>query len=421
EWVLDNKEENVSQPKIEKKTVRPGIVKKEFVKPRQQEKIARKTVKKVKLNKQNTHRPRGNQRNWNNMMSQKLGSNFKMFNKACYVCGSFDHLPKAVVNAVKENHVNVVKASACWVWKPTHKVLDHVSKHNNASITLKKFDYIDAQGISKSLVSTAVAKTINEEAQIHARVDGKKVIISEASNIRDLQFADEEGVDYLPNSTIFEQLALMGKPERKNTQVLQPSDPMEHVADEAVHKELGDSLVKVATITFSLEAEQDSGNINRTQSKATPNESSSQGTDSGGDPRCQEAMGDTIAQTRFENVSKQSNDSLLARGGSRSLKKNRSRTHKLKRLYKVGLTAKVESFDNEESLGKDASKQERRIDDIDQDEDITLPKNKDQIRFDEEAALKLQVEFDEEQRFRKEKAKKELEANIALIETWDNV
>ncbi|GJU27289.1 putative ribonuclease H-like domain-containing protein [Tanacetum coccineum] len=46
--------------------------------------------------------------------------------------------PKAVVNAVKGNNVNVVKASACWVWKPKHKVLDHVSKHNSASITLKK-------------------------------------------------------------------------------------------------------------------------------------------------------------------------------------------------------------------------------------------------------------------------------------------
>ncbi|GJW46763.1 hypothetical protein Tco_0078409 [Tanacetum coccineum] len=43
--------------------------------------------------------------------------------------------PKAVVNVVKGN--NVVKASACWVWKPKHKVLDHVSKHNSTSITLK--------------------------------------------------------------------------------------------------------------------------------------------------------------------------------------------------------------------------------------------------------------------------------------------
>ncbi|GKF06473.1 hypothetical protein Tco_0037141, partial [Tanacetum coccineum] len=61
--------------------------------------------------------------------------------------------PKAVVNAVKGNNFNAVKASACWVWKPKHKVLDHVSKHNIASITLKKFDYVDAQGISKSVMA----------------------------------------------------------------------------------------------------------------------------------------------------------------------------------------------------------------------------------------------------------------------------
>ncbi|GKD46020.1 hypothetical protein Tco_1270665, partial [Tanacetum coccineum] len=52
----------------------------------------------------------------------------------------------------------------------------------------------------------------------------------------------------------------------------------------AVHKELGDSLVRAATTTSSLEAEQDSGNINKTQSEATPNESSSQGTNSGAGP-----------------------------------------------------------------------------------------------------------------------------------------
>ncbi|GJV35118.1 putative ribonuclease H-like domain-containing protein, partial [Tanacetum coccineum] len=56
--------------------------------------------------------------------------------------------PKAVVNVVKGNQVNVVKASACWVWKPKTKVIDHVSKHNSASTILKRFDYIDAQGRS---------------------------------------------------------------------------------------------------------------------------------------------------------------------------------------------------------------------------------------------------------------------------------
>ncbi|GJT34195.1 hypothetical protein Tco_0924614 [Tanacetum coccineum] len=58
-------------------------------------------------------------------------------------------------------------------------------------------------------------------------------------------------------------------------------------------------------------------NITKTPSKATPNESSSLGTTLSCGPRCQETMGDTIAQTRFENVSKHSNDSLLARGVTR--------------------------------------------------------------------------------------------------------
>ncbi|GJR73479.1 hypothetical protein Tco_0085844 [Tanacetum coccineum] len=128
-------------------------------------------------------------------------------------------------------------------------------------------------------------------------------------------------------------------------------------------------------------------------------------------------MGDTTARTRFESVSKHSNDSLLARGNTlrsdedrlkldelmalcttlqnrvldlektkttqhneiaslkrrvkKLEKKNRSRTHKLKRLYKVGLTARVESSRDEESLGEDASKQ-GRINAIDADEEITL-------------------------------------------------
>ncbi|GKB84050.1 hypothetical protein Tco_0956322, partial [Tanacetum coccineum] len=92
EWVSDSEEENMSQPKTKKKTVKHSIAKIEFVKPKQQEKTARKTVKQAEKHRQNTHSPRCNQRNWNNMMSQRLGSNFKMFNKACYVCGSFDHL-----------------------------------------------------------------------------------------------------------------------------------------------------------------------------------------------------------------------------------------------------------------------------------------------------------------------------------------
>ncbi|GJT87574.1 hypothetical protein Tco_1069291 [Tanacetum coccineum] len=161
------------------------------------------------------------------------------------------------------------------------------------------------------------------------------------------------------------------KPKRKDTQVPQPGGPTTNVADEAVNEEMDDSLVRAATTASSLEAEQDSG----------------------GGPRCQETMGDTIARTRFENVFKTSNDSLLARGNTpqsdedrlklnelmefctklqqrvldlentktaqaqeitslklrvkKLEKKGGLRTRKLKRLYKVGLSRRVESSDEE--------------------------------------------------------------------------
>ncbi|GJT21564.1 putative ribonuclease H-like domain-containing protein [Tanacetum coccineum] len=248
--------------------------------------------------------------------------------------------------------------------------------------------------------------------------------------------------------------------------VPQPSDPSENVADEAVHKELGDSLVRAATAASSLEAEQDSGNITKTRFNATPNESSSLGPTSGDGPKCQETIRDTIAQTRFENLSnflkiqmltrvkttQQNEIDSLKRRVKKLEKKRSSRTHKMKRLNKVGLTARVESSGDEESLGEDASKQGRKINAIDADEDITLVNVQDDAdnemfdvnvlngkevfvaaqnenvveevvdaaheepplnpmekklksMLDEEVALKLQAEFDEEERLAREKSK----------------
>ncbi|GKC72405.1 ribonuclease H-like domain-containing protein [Tanacetum coccineum] len=53
--------------------------------------------------------------------------------------------PKAVVSDNKGNEANVVKASTCWVWRPKQKVLDHVSRHNGASMNFKRFDYGNPQ------------------------------------------------------------------------------------------------------------------------------------------------------------------------------------------------------------------------------------------------------------------------------------
>ncbi|GJW49240.1 hypothetical protein Tco_0090591 [Tanacetum coccineum] len=342
---------------------------------------------------------------------------------------------KAVVNAVIGNNFNVVKALACWVWKPTHKVLDHVSKHNSASITPKNLIIL-----------------------MH-KADPTK------ENVDDDEKAVWHGIEFI--------------------------------------QELGDSLVRAATTTSSLEAEQDNGNITKTRSKETPNESSPLGTTLGGGPRCQETIRETTARTRVLDLEKikttQHNEiASLKRRVKKLEKKNRSRTHKLKRLYKVDeeiILVSVQDDANKEMFDVDAlngeevfvaGQNENVVEEVVDaaqvsttattvtitTEEITLAqalealktskpkvkgivfqepgkstttttissqqsqdkgkgimieepvkpiKKKDQISFDEEVALKLQAKFDEEERLAREKAEKEKEANIALIETWDDI
>nr|GEW79602.1 ribonuclease H-like domain-containing protein [Tanacetum cinerariifolium] len=61
-------------------------------------------------------------------------------------------LPK--VTTVKVLKVNVVKGvQGNWVWKPKCLILDHVFQHTSASMTLKKFNYTDALGRSKSVMA----------------------------------------------------------------------------------------------------------------------------------------------------------------------------------------------------------------------------------------------------------------------------
>ncbi|GKC34310.1 hypothetical protein Tco_1046694, partial [Tanacetum coccineum] len=224
--------------------------------------------------------------------------------------------------------------------------------------------------------------------------------------------------------------------------------------------------------------------------------------DIGGGPRRQETVGDPIAQTRVLDLEKTKTTQAeeivsLKRRVKKLEQKKRSGTHGLKRLHKVGMSRRVESSGDEDNLGEDASKQGRRINAIDVDEDIILVsvqddadkeifyvdalngeevfvarqnenvveevvdaaqvstaatvvkgiviqelgksttitissqqsqdkckgiliepvepmEKKDLIRLDEEVALKLQTEFDEEERLAREKAEKEQEANIAL-------
>ncbi|GJZ04226.1 hypothetical protein Tco_0537501 [Tanacetum coccineum] len=320
-------------------------------------------------------------------------------------------------------------------------------------------------------------KITGREVQLQALVDGKKIIIIEASVRRDLQLDDEEGTDCLPNATIFEELTRMsaettawnefsstmasaiiclainqkfnfskcifesmmknlenvsgkflmyprfvqvflekqleGMQSHKRIYVTPshtkkifgnmrrvgkgfsgretPLFPTMMVQaqeeiDEAVYEEMDDSLERAATTATSLDAEQDRGNINKTQSKATLNEPSSLGTSSGvNTPRsdedilklneliefCTKLQQSIVDLENTKTAQAQEITSLKLRV-EKLEKKGGSRTYKLKRLYKVGRSERVISSD-EASLGdqEDASKQ-GRIANIDADVGINL-------------------------------------------------
>ncbi|GJU74765.1 putative ribonuclease H-like domain-containing protein [Tanacetum coccineum] len=244
EWVSDDEEEDVSQPKIEKKTVRPSIVKKEFFKSKQQEKTTRKIVKQVEQHRQNTHSLRVDC-NYHQMMVKPVWNNAQKVNhqnfaKKTHPCAkknlvpravlmksglvsvntarqvnaahskttvnaarpmsylskiahstvkrpihkntSFKNSnfnqrvntvkdkkfntarPKAVVNDVKGNNFNAVKASPCWVWKPKHKVLDH----GNPQMDLQDQGVIDS-GCSRYMIGNMSYLTNYE------KIDGEYV------------------------------------------------------------------------------------------------------------------------------------------------------------------------------------------------------------------------------------------------------
>ncbi|GKE94407.1 hypothetical protein Tco_1579262, partial [Tanacetum coccineum] len=122
--------------------------------------------------------------------------------------------------------------------------------------------------------------------------------------------------------------------KRKDTEVPQPSDPT-NVADETVNKEPSMKLKEL--MDFCTKLQQRVLNLANTKTA--------------------QAQEITSLKLRVKKLEK--------KGGSR--------THKLKRLYKVGRSARMVSFD-EASLGdqEDASKQGRNMDDIDANEDIYL-------------------------------------------------
>ncbi|GJX65614.1 putative ribonuclease H-like domain-containing protein [Tanacetum coccineum] len=169
DWISDNKDKNETE--FMSKQRKPSFFKIEFVKSNEHVKTHRESVKKVdkqaKYPRKNSQSPRGNQRNWNNLITQKLGSNFEFKNKACYVYGSFDHLikdcdfyEKKMIekpvwnNARRVNHQNSQRMSH------PHPKGNFVPKAFLMKFGLKTLNTA-RQDFSKAAVSVNTARPIN--------------------------------------------------------------------------------------------------------------------------------------------------------------------------------------------------------------------------------------------------------------------
>ncbi|GJW15081.1 hypothetical protein Tco_0019214 [Tanacetum coccineum] len=106
----------------------------------------------------------------------------------------------------------------------THNMVVFLSKPAESEGFEQIMDFLNANLIKYALTinptiyvscieqfwTTIKVKTVNGEVQLQALVDEKKIIITESTVRRDLQLKDAEGVNCLPNATIFEKLALIG-------------------------------------------------------------------------------------------------------------------------------------------------------------------------------------------------------------------
>ncbi|GJX83148.1 ribonuclease H-like domain-containing protein [Tanacetum coccineum] len=191
DWVSESEEEDVPKVKTIEMFNKPSFAKINFVKSTEQVKSPRKTS--VDKNRQNTPSPRGNKRNWNQQMSQKLGSTFEMFNKACHVCGSFDHLKNDCNNWYNnERFAKPVWTNVQRVNKQIFSKLTHPSPKRNIvpRTVLTRSDPISvnaARPVNTVLSRTAVnnaglMKNVINNAYLTARRPFNKITATNNSN-----------------------------------------------------------------------------------------------------------------------------------------------------------------------------------------------------------------------------------------------
>ncbi|GJY76825.1 hypothetical protein Tco_0481941, partial [Tanacetum coccineum] len=249
---------------VDKETVFPVNKKVEFVKPKNHEKPVKKSVRYAEMYRSQT--PRGNQRNWNGQKSNQLGSDFVMYNKACFICGSFNHVQAQCKYHQRERMVygnNYNRVNYNYTTKRTHPNAQRnmVPRAVLMKTGLKPFNTARTVNTAhpKSIVFSAkpmpcfskIAQSTGKPQQNDTGFVDSGCSRHMTGNIAYLLDFKEFDIGYVT----FGGGAHGGR--ISDTKIPQSSGPPEKVGDEAVHKELGDRIERAATTASSLEAEQD--------------------------------------------------------------------------------------------------------------------------------------------------------------------
>ncbi|GKC70076.1 hypothetical protein Tco_1115959 [Tanacetum coccineum] len=90
-----------------------------------------------------------------------------------------------------------------------HQIIDFLTaSHIHYALTENPTIY--ASFIKQFWTRATASTNVNGEVKLTASIDGQAKTITEASLRRHLKLEDNGGITYLPNTKIFEQLALMG-------------------------------------------------------------------------------------------------------------------------------------------------------------------------------------------------------------------
>nr|GFA08450.1 ribonuclease H-like domain-containing protein [Tanacetum cinerariifolium] len=97
---LDSEDKNVLEPKEVKKIVKPSLEKIEFINFRN---TTVENENKAEKPRKFSQSPRGNKRNWNGLMTQKLRDGFEFKKKACFVSAVLTKSGQVPVNTAKQS------------------------------------------------------------------------------------------------------------------------------------------------------------------------------------------------------------------------------------------------------------------------------------------------------------------------------